>query len=225
VEKNKMDMTVETYNNVVNEYIDYYNSKGKNDSIQFKKEIDYLVNNLKDKSTILDVGTAIGDYPKYLTEKCNKDFKVIGIDSSENMIEVAKKNAPKAEFKVMDIRNLDFKSKSFDAIICFVTLIHIDDKTCLEVLDKFNLIIKDNGIIEINVMELKNNIKETFIDEPLNPKYKTYFNYYTKRFFTDYFSSKNYEIVSIYDNKLYNAEKLNEEEDTTNIFSVIVRKG
>ena len=42
---------------------------------------------------------------------CENNFDVIGIDSSKNMIEEAKKNAPKAKFEVMDIRRLEFPEK------------------------------------------------------------------------------------------------------------------
>lgn len=143
--KEKIDETIDTYNNIVNEYIDYFNSKDLHGNVQFQKEIDVLVDNLEKGSKILDVGTAIGDYPKYLTEKCNKDFEVIGIDSSENMIKKAKEKAPKATFEVMDMRSLNFPSNFFDAIICLATLIHVDDITALNILEKFDLMLKNGG--------------------------------------------------------------------------------
>lgn len=223
--KDKTDITIKTYDNIVNEYIDYFNTKDLKGNVQFQKEIDYIISKLKEGATILDVGTAIGDYPKYLTEKCNKNFYVVGIDASKNMIDIAKKNAPNAKFQVMDIRKLDFKPKTFDAIICFAVLIHVNDEDCLMVLDKFNEIIKDNGVIAINVMEFKKgNQKESFEIEPFNPKYKTYFNRYTKQFFIDYFEMKNYEVLKIYDNPIFNSEKVGESFSTTNQFSVLVRK-
>ena len=118
--KSKIDETIETYNSIVDEYIEYFNSKDLHGKVQFQKEIDILVDYLKENSRILDVGTATGDYPKYLTEKCDKNFEVIGVDSSENMINVARKKAPKAKFEVMDMRKLAFQRDYFDAIICLV---------------------------------------------------------------------------------------------------------
>ncbi len=67
--KNKIDETIDTYNNIVEEYIDYFNSKDLHGNVQFQKEIDILVENLENGSKILDVGTAIGDYPKYFNKK------------------------------------------------------------------------------------------------------------------------------------------------------------
>jgi len=222
--KNKIDETIDTYNNIVEEYIDYFNSKDLHGNVQFQKEIDILINNLEEGSRILDVGTAIGDYPKYLTEKCNKNFKVIGVDSSENMIDIAIKNAPKASFKVMDMRSLDFSDNSFNAIICLATLIHVDDDTAVKILEKFDSMLKDNGLIIINVMEHTSGDKEIYEKEPFNPKYNTYFNRYTKTFFIDWFKEKDYEIIDIIDNPIFNSEKVKEPSVDTNQFSIIVKR-
>ena len=220
----KIDETIETYDNIVDEYIKYFNSKDLNGKVQFQSEIDILVDSLKESSKILDVGTAIGDYPKYLTERCNKNFKVIGIDSSQNMINVARKNAPKARFEVMDMRNLKFDNCYFDAIICLATLIHVDDLQAIKVLEKFDSILKPGGLVIINVMEHKDGEKESYIKEPFNPKYNTYFNKYTKDFFIDWFKDSGYVVLHIIDNSIFNPEKFNEPSVTTNQFSIIVKK-
>lgn len=83
--RDKTDITVETYDNIVNEYISYFKTKKLNGKVQFQKEIDFISSKLNKGAKILDVGCAIGDYPKYLTEKCNNSFDVTGIDSSKNM--------------------------------------------------------------------------------------------------------------------------------------------
>ncbi|MFA5961998.1 MAG: methyltransferase domain-containing protein [Parcubacteria group bacterium] len=222
--ENKTDTTVETYNNIVKEYIEYFKTKDLGENVQFQKEIDYIVSELKENAVILDAGTATGEYPKYLTEKCSKKFRVVGIDAAKNMIEVAKNNARKAEFQVMDIRNLEFSKELFDVIICFATLTHVDDNECLKILNQFDRILKKNGLIAINVLELKNNNKEIFGKEPFNPEYKTYFNRYSKDFFRDYFSNKGYAILKFIDNPLLNPEKFNGELADDNQFSIIVRK-
>ncbi len=220
----KTDITIETYDNIVEEYISYFKTKNLNGKVQFQKEIDFLCSKINSNAKILDVGCAIGDYEKYLTEKCNRSFDITGIDSSKNMIEFARKNAPIAKFKVMDIRKLDFKKENFDAIICFATLIHVNDDECIKILNKFDEILKEDGIIAINVMEWLDDEKEIFEDEPFNPKYKTYFNRYKKEFFTEYFKNKNYIILKSFDNTLFNADKVKGKVASSNQFSVIVKK-
>lgn len=222
--QDKTDITVETYDNIVEEYIEYFKTKKLNGKVQFQREIDFICSKLDNCARILDVGCAIGDYPKYLTEKCNNQFDVIGIDSSKNMIEVAKKNAPEANFEVMDIRQLEFEEETFDAIICFATLIHVNDNDCIKILDRFDKILRKDGLIAINVMEWLKDEKEIFEDEPFNPKYKTYFNRYKKEFFTEYFNNKSYTILEFFDNPLFNSSKVKGTVADANQFSIIVKK-
>ena len=223
--KDYADITIDTYNNIVNEYVEYYKSKDLKGNVQFQREMDFICERIKDNAKIIDVGTAIGDYPKYLTEKLsNRNFEVLGIDSSENMIKVAKEKAPKAKFEVMDLRKMNFDDESFDVILCFATLIHVNDEECIKVLNKFDRMLKKDGIIAINVMEWLEGDKELFIDESFNPKYKTYFNRYKKEFFEDFFKKLNYSILAMYDNPLFNTSKVEGEISKANQFTIIVKK-
>ena len=224
---NKTDITVATFDSIVNEFIEYYRSKDLNGNVQFQKEIDFMCSELKHNAKILDAGTAIGDYPKYLTEKMYEhNFEVIGIDASKNMIEEAKKNAPQAQFKVMDIRNINFDNNYFDAIICLATLTYVDDIDCKKILDKFDKILKREGLIVINVIEWLNEEKEIFDVEQLNPNYMTYINKYKKEFFVNYFENKNYSILKFFDNPFFNISKLKVKGKIadSNQFSIIVKK-
>lgn len=220
------EMVINAYNNTVNKYIEYYKSELESYELEFNREIDYLIKNTKNNASILDAGTSIGMYPRQLTEKCDKNFDVIGIDLSENMIEKAVKIAPKAKFKQMDIRNMNFNGKKFDLIICFATLNHMDDETCLKILNNFNELLNNDGRIAINVMEYNGGKKELYIKEPLNPIYDNYFNRYSKQFFIDFFNNKNYIIEKIFDNKTLEEPILGvgEELAGTNQFSIIAKK-
>ena len=221
----KTKTTIETYNNIVEEYIEFYKENIEKGIYTYQEEINYVASKLNNNSIILDVGTAIGECPKFLTEKLNKNFKVIGIDTSENMLEKARIYAPKAQFIKMDMRDLQFENKTFDAIICFATLIHVNDETCKKVLNKFDQILKTNGILAINVMEHIGKEKEIFVKEPFNPKYMTYYNRYSKKFFFDYFENNNYKIEKIFENKIFKESEVGEDLIGTNEFSIIARKG
>lgn len=218
--KDKIEETIETYENIVKEYKDFVDRIHLTEKVQFSKEIDFLVDNLKDNSKILDVGTAVGEHPKYLTEQCNKNLEVYGIDASKNMINVAKAYAPRSHFEVVDMRKMKFPKEFFDAIICMATLIHVNDDSAIKVLETFDEILKRNGFILINVMEYTGGEKEIYTTEPFNPKYYTYFNKYSKDFFKEWFSQNNYEILAIIDNS--SSEKM--KEIFSNQFSMIVRK-
>ena len=131
-------MAIDTYNHIIDEYIKYLKEVNMNGGIPFQRETDYLISVLPSKSKILDVGTAMGYYSKYLIENSNKDFEVTGIDASNKMIEEAKKMVLKVNFEVMDIRDMKYADKSFDCIMCFGTLIHLNDDDCLQALKTFD---------------------------------------------------------------------------------------
>ena len=54
---NKTDITVATFDSIVNEFIEYYRSKDLNGNVQFQKEIDFMCSELKHNAKILDAGT------------------------------------------------------------------------------------------------------------------------------------------------------------------------
>ena len=222
--KNKTTETIETYNNIVNEYSDFFKTKFPDGSVQFQKEMDILIDILDSDSKILDVGTSIGLYPKYILENSNKKFNIVGIDAAENMIKAAIKNVPAAQFKVMDMRNMNFAPDSFNAIICLATLIHVDDTEAYKILEKLDIILKKRGIIIINVQEYINGEKELYVKEPFNPRFNTYFNRYKKDFFIKWFNSKQYKILGIIDNPVTNGDNIKAPITTTNRFSIIVKK-
>ena len=222
----KTKMVINAYNGTVDEYLQYYETEIQNIEVEFKDEIEYLISKTKENASILDAGTSIGMYPRYLTEKCNKNFNVIGIDLSEKMLEIAKKNVPKAKFQKMDIRHMDFNGKKFDLIICFAVLNHMNDETCLKIINNFDELLNKEGRIAINVMEYTGGKKELYIGEPLNPIYPTYFNKYSKQFFIDFFLSKNYIIEEIWDEKTLEEPIVGVGEYLagTNQFSIIAKK-
>ena len=220
----KTAMAIETYNHIIDEYIKYLKEVNLDGGVPLQRETDYLISILPSKSKILDVGTAMGYYPKYLTEKSDKNFEVTGIDASDKMIEQAKKTALNADFKVMDIRDMKYPSKSFDCIMCFGTLIHLNDDDCLKVLNDFDRILCDNGILAINVMEHLSGDREIVVDEPFNNNYKMYYNRYPKDFFINYLKENNYTIIKTFDNPIYNEESVGDDLTGTNEFSIIARK-
>jgi SAM-dependent methyltransferase len=60
-------------------------------------EIDKIINNTKpdERSIILDIGSATGHHVAALAEK---NFKVVGVDKSQTMIDKAKEMYPKLDF-------------------------------------------------------------------------------------------------------------------------------
>ena len=76
------------------------------------KELKEFVALLPKNAEVLDVGCGAGvPVAEFLVES---GFEVTGIDFSENMLKLARKNVPKAVFIKKDTNKLDFAENSFD---------------------------------------------------------------------------------------------------------------
>lgn len=119
------------------------------DEIRSNQEINQCVVSftsfLKKNSYILGIGCGTGSpIDTYLT---SNNFKVLGIDSSHEMIKIAKsKNITNAKFINIDF--FSFKSKrKFDAIIAFDSLWHINYSKQEKIYKKLATLIKPNGYL------------------------------------------------------------------------------
>lgn len=66
---------------------------------------------VKDTDRVFDAGCGYGRW-------ANRFTNYVGIDFSPDFIEKAKKNFPSKDFRVMDMKKLDFKDKEFDVAFC-----------------------------------------------------------------------------------------------------------
>ncbi len=81
----KTKQTIKAYNKNTDEYINKFM-----DFEDYKEKINDFSKDLNYNSRILDLGCGPGNVMNYL-KYTNKNFKLIGIDLSEEMIKVAKK--------------------------------------------------------------------------------------------------------------------------------------
>ncbi|MGE5328339.1 MAG: class I SAM-dependent methyltransferase [Deltaproteobacteria bacterium] len=93
---------------------------------------------------ILDLGCGFGDYSRFLYDMGAKE--VVGIDSSEKMIEMAE--AQKGERNIayyrMPIEEISFEKDSFDLVISNIVMHYIEDIDGL--FSRVNKVLSPNGI-------------------------------------------------------------------------------
>lgn len=100
------------------------------------------INPTKDDS-ILDFGCGVGRLSEYLAPHAKK---IIGVDLSEEMLIVARKNSKNqnVEYKIIDELDL-IKEDIFDKIFAFWVLGHIEDKILSRYIEKFYKMLKKDG--------------------------------------------------------------------------------
>jgi tRNA (cmo5U34)-methyltransferase len=89
---------------------------------------------LREKSNCYDIGCSTGNLLKKISTRSNKKIKYYGIDSSKDMIKVAKKNHPKLNFINKDLNRI--KLKKSDLVLSLYTMQFIEPRYRQELISK-----------------------------------------------------------------------------------------
>lgn len=117
------------------------------------REFDSFLPYIKNGDRVADVGCGSGRFYKYL--KNIKDVDYVGIDNNRNLIKIAEKNHPEAEFKLGDLLDLPLNGDSQDVIISIAALHHVPSKNFRErAVKEMHRVLKKRGIIIITVWNL-----------------------------------------------------------------------
>ncbi len=163
---NNGDLVIDTYNAIAEKYYkEFYHD------FSDTKYIDKFLASLKGNK-ILDVGCGIGHLTNYMSEK---DFCVVGIDLSDEMLKIVKRKYPDISFVKIDMRRVSFNQK-YDGISLLYSLIHLtkDEVRCL--LREYYDLLKDDGKMLIILQKGKG---EEVVSEPLNNDLEMFVNYYS----------------------------------------------
>lgn len=131
-----------SYNQFAGEYHNYVyeNSNFWNKWLEYPHTVNFLNKlDLKDK-TVLDLGCGSGRYTKELVRLKSEVF---GIDVSENLITIAKKDLPNVDFRVGSVDKLPYSNSSFDFVFSGLVIDYFPDlkKAFAEV----SRVIKEDG--------------------------------------------------------------------------------
>ncbi|MBI2630469.1 class I SAM-dependent methyltransferase [Candidatus Pacearchaeota archaeon] len=162
-----------------------------------------LLGNIRGKK-VLDLGCGPGIYAKVLSEK---GASVKGIDISEKSIEIAKKEAPHAEFIIGDAEKLPYKNFEFDIVLSPLMLGHL--KSWNKVLSEIYRVLKKGGLF---IFSYHNPVTEKNIKH----------NWFFKRFreLNGYFEEE--RIIKIWEKENKNFEMIHYHKTYSTIIKLLV---
>ena len=150
MKKTRREVVQTFYNNFAKNYEQnrYASDKQKKADECAKAVVMELVGDVKYK-TVLECGCGTGRFADRFVQQ---GAKVVGMDISENMVEIAKKKIPSAEFIIGDLFSIPIRETQFDIVVCSQVLTHLHEykKPLLEM----KRITKENGIIVIDIRNM-----------------------------------------------------------------------
>ncbi len=128
----------------------------------FWQDLSFIKKYVKEKDRVLDFGCGNG---RLLGLIKDKKINYLGVDICHNFIKIARLKYPTYKFKTLKLNSqFDFaKNKKFDVIFCLSVFHHFPKGEKREmILQKFNKILKPNGILIMTVWDLHQNKYEKY---------------------------------------------------------------
>ena len=139
MEKNESKNVFKVYNKIAN----WFAENRCVDLIE-QNYLEALISEIKSNADVLDIGCGTGK--PILEYLLNKNFNVIGVDASKEMLTIARNNFPTTEFVLEDMRKLAL-NKKFDAIIAWHSFFHLPAADQPKMFEIFESHIKPKGIL------------------------------------------------------------------------------
>ncbi len=143
------------------------------------EEVETFISFLSAGDLILDVGCGGGSKSKYLSDR---GFHVTGIDFSEKMIEIARRETPETSFEVLDFAAIGSAAlPMFDGIFMEAALLHVRRDEAQETIKNVAQKLKAKGYFYISVKEKKSSREdeEVKVEDRYGYPFERFFSYYT----------------------------------------------
>lgn len=185
------DVTFSTYNSAAKNYEDKVMGMHLYDDTY-----DMLCELIEKKNaTIFEIASGPGNVTKYLLSK-RPDFKISGSDIAPNMIELAKKNNPTADFQLMDCRDIASLDRTFDAIVCGFCMPYLSKEECAKLIQDASKLLKDNGLLYFSTME-DDYAKSGFEATSFSGQDQVYIYYHQADYLTNCLTESGFQIINM----------------------------
>lgn len=103
----------------------------------------------KSNASILEIGCGPGNITRYLLRQ-NPQFKITATDIAENMLALAKKHNPSANFLLLDCRKLSTLNEKYDAIVSGFTLPYLSEADAITLFKDCQELLNSGGIFYLS---------------------------------------------------------------------------
>lgn len=135
--------TIDTYNKSADALAKKFDSQGARID-----DIKYVFSMCgKSNPSVVEIGCGNG---RDAAEICKHTDTYLGMDISEKLLEIAKKNLPGTNFVLADVETFEFPS-NMDIVFAFASLIHVPKESFKEIMTKLFSSVQKNGLVFISL--------------------------------------------------------------------------
>lgn len=190
--------TFDTWNKVAKQYEHkFMNLDLYNDTYDF-----FCTSLSRQNANILEVGCGPGNIAKYIISK-RPDLNIFGIDVAPNMIELAKKNNPTANFAEMDIRQIDEIKTKYDGIICGFCIPYLSKTDNTKLIENCSKLLNEYGLLYISFVEGNPNKSDFQVGKSGD---RVYFYFHNLDYLKEKLAENEFDVLAIFKVKYEKSE-------------------
>jgi len=178
------DKTTDAYNIIAEDY----NKRNYN---HFWPEEYKFYKSIISGNKIIDLGCGTGRDAEVFVKD---NFDYLGIDSSKEMLKIAKERVAGGRFELMDLRSIHLPLESFDGFWASASLLHFPKKEVPTILKSFHNLLKNNGVGFISLKE-KRGMDEGVIKEEKCEGIERYFSFFTEEEMDNFLKNAGFSIL------------------------------
>lgn len=159
-------LNIETYNKSAAQLAEYF--KGIGPRVK-DIEMGLSLAGSPSKASVVEIGCGDGRDAKEIVKRVDS---YIGVDPSEKLLEIARKNIPDGNFVCADALSFDYP-ENIDVIFAFASLLHVSRTELPQVFQKISDSLRIGGILFLSLKE-----RDQYEEEIKNDEYGSRMFYY-----------------------------------------------
>lgn len=137
---------------IFNRYAEKYAAKYM-DISAYHPALDHFCSLLtKETARLLDIACGPGNITKYILDHL-PESDVLGIDLAPKMLDLARIYNPRANFQLLDGRDIDQLQGPYDGIICGFCLPYLTKEESIALIQSAAALLTTNGVLYLSTME------------------------------------------------------------------------
>lgn len=106
----------------------------------------------KENAAVLELACGPGNITRYLLQR-RPDLRILATDLSVNMLELARKNNPGAEFRLLDAREVASTGQKYDGIVCGFGLPYLSREEAIRLIRDVSQTLYPGGLFYLSTVE------------------------------------------------------------------------